>query len=154
MEKDIINFPYPPTFSLQAPTPTNQQQQKYTEYTSITKAHWEIYIFRLSSSAVHTEETEWDKEREFTICWAYSCQTQPNTFVVDKLWATSKSHWVYNWFNIFPFSGGDLSHSQEINIKYCFQHNVLASPVVLLCRMRPTEQHVTEQMADPFQKSH
>lgn len=68
-----------------------------------------------------------EKGKERTICWAYSCQTNPSTFhiSVDKLWATSKSHRVCNCFNLFPFSGGDFSHSQEINIKYCLQHNLL-----------------------------
>lgn len=165
VEKYITNssktcqIPYPPAYSLQAPTPTNQLKLKDWIYrkiysTSIPQARRKIYIFRLSS-AVHTEQKERDKDKERTIPQAYSCQTQPSTFrlSVDKLWATSKLRTVCNCFNLFPFSGGDFSHSQEINIKYCLQHNPLASPGVLLCRMRPTEQHVTQQMDDSLQKN-
>lgn len=61
MEKHITNsfktcqLSYPPTYSLQAHTPTtgNNRKSEYTEKIHSTrslKAHWEIYIFRLSSS--------------------------------------------------------------------------------------------------------
>lgn len=155
--KLLKNLPSPTSTHLQPPgththkpatakrlnIPKNLQHQHPTSTT-------EIYIFSLLLYILSRKT----KTKRKTIPQAYSSQTQPCTFLlsVDKLWATSKSHRVCNCFNLFPFSGGDFSHSQEINIKYCLQHNPLASPGVLLCRMRPTEQRVTEQMAESLHK--
>lgn len=129
-DKLLYNLPNPIISSHQRPPGTHTHKlanNKKNEYTKNpqhpAEAHQETDFQTLFSCSTYWAETKRNRGPPILslpnpypayisyICW----QTGSHIQVAD-----------YNCLCLSPFRSGNFSHSQEINIKYCLQHNILA----------------------------
>lgn len=127
VKKKLAKFPYPPTSRLQAPTPTNQQQQKKPKIYSTSIAG--KYIFSDSLLVLYTlsRKRETKRTRE-PLAIARTAAAKPGPAHFFYLLTNCEPHPSHTESVIASISSRSAAaaaatHS-EINIKYCLQRHL------------------------------